>query len=151
MNKIFVILLFVVTACGYQPLYKLNENIDKLNISKIELVGNKQIGKKIFSKLPFKLDKNDKSLNILILDSNKNTIEASKNSKGQITSYKSTLIVNLKILNSKNVIVEKKYLQKEFYYNTNENKFKLKEYQNKIEENLINSIVDDIIIYLNYL
>ena len=46
-----------------------------------------------------------------------------------------------------------KYLeivQKNFSYNADENKFKFKEYQDKIEKNLIDTIIEDVIIHLTY-
>jgi len=55
-----------------------------------------------------------------------------------------------KILNNNKDIIDQKAVQKNFFYNSDENKFKFKEYQKKIEENLIKEIIDDIIIHLNY-
>ena len=52
------------------------------------------------------------------------------------------------ILNDKDEIIDQKIVQKNFSYNSDENKFKFKEYQNKIEKNLIDTIVEDIIIHL---
>ena len=150
MNKVFILFLFILTSCGYQPLYKVNKEINNLKIQDINFIGDKKISKKIYSNLPFILIKNDNTLNKISIESNKSTIEASKNSKGQVTSYKTTLKVNFQILNSSDSVINQKYSQKEFSYSTDENKFKLREYQNKIEENLINNVVEDIIIYLNY-
>ena len=50
----------------------------------------------------------------------------------------------------KEELVDEKILKKEFSYAADENKFKFREYQNKILENLIEGIVEDIIFYLNY-
>ena len=150
MKKIFILFLFVLGSCGYQPLYKINGEFVNYKIKEFEFTGNEKISIKISKKLPFVLVENDKSLNKVILDSNKNLIIASKDSKGQVTSYRATLTVKLKILNSDGNVVNEKLLQKEFYYSTDENKFKLKEYEDKIEENLIENVVQDIIIYLNY-
>ena len=47
-------------------------------------------------------------------------------------------------------ILDEKIVQKNFSYNADENKFKFKEYQDKIEKNLIDGIVEDVIIHLTY-
>ena len=149
MKKILLILFFIVTACGYEPLYKTNNEIDKINISDIEISGDITLGKKILSKLPVKIIK-DKSLNKLILDSNKNIIETSRNSQGHIASYRTTVIVKLSLLDNKNNLIKERTISKDFLYNTIENKFKLKEYQIEVENNLINKIIEDINIYLKF-
>jgi hypothetical protein len=149
MKKILLILFFIVTACGYEPLYKTKNEIDKINISDIEISGDITLSKKILSKLPVKIFK-DKSLNKLILDSNKNIIETSKNSQGQIASYRTTVIVKLSLLDNKDNLIKERTISKDFLYNTIENKFKLKEYQIEVENNLINKIIEDINIYLKF-
>ena len=47
-------------------------------------------------------------------------------------------------------ILDQKIVQKNFSYNADENKFKFKEYQDKIEKNLIDTIIEDVIIHLTY-
>ena len=149
MKKIFILLLFVVSACGYQPLYKVDVDNDIIEIKEIEIIGDVILGKNIFSKLPLQIKKNNKSLNKLIINSKKNIIETSKNSKGQISSYRMSLTVTLKILDNKNNIIKEKTVNKDFAYNSKSNKFRLKEYQNEIEKNLINRVSENLIIYLN--
>ena len=150
MKKIFILFLLILTSCGYQPLYKTDQNIKNLNISEVIYFGDQKINDVILSKLPFVLVKNDASLNKLSLESKKEIKITSKNSKGQALSYRTIIKVKIFILNNNGVILDQKMLQKNFSYNTDENKFKFKEYQNKIEENLINEIIEDIIIHLNY-
>ena len=53
-------------------------------------------------------------------------------------------------MNSNGDILDQKIVQKNFSYNADENKFKFKEYQDKIEKNLIDTIVEDVIIHLTY-
>ena len=150
MKKIFILLLFIVNACGYQPIYKVNKIPNDIRIQEVELTGNKNISNQIFSKLPFIIDKNNKLLEKIFIDSNKNIIEASKDSKGQVTSYKIILSVKYKRLNKDNIIIEERDFKKEFSYNSDNNKFNLKEHELKFERNLIDKIVEDIIIYLTY-
>ena len=150
MKKIFILFLLILTSCGYQPLYKTDQNIKNFNISEVIYSGDQKINEVILSKLPFDLVKNDERLNKLSLESKKEIKITSKNSKGQALSYRTIIEVKILILNNNGGILDQKILQKNFSYNADENKFKFKEYQDKIEENLINEIIEDIIIHLNY-
>ena len=150
MQKLVILIFFLITSCGYQPLYK-NENSNNIfKINEFKLTGNDEINKKIFSKIPFILDKNNKKFNKLFIESKKSIIETSKNSKGQVTSYRTIVNVNFLIKDKNNKILKSKTVNKQFSYEIDENKFKFKEYQMKIENNLIDRIIEDILVYLNY-
>ena len=69
-KKVFILLLFIVTSCGYQPLYKTNNN-NNYKIREIGFAGDINLSKKYFSSLPLKIIKNDNSLKKLILNSKK--------------------------------------------------------------------------------
>ena len=148
MKKILILLL-LFTSCGYQPIYKVDQKNNNFKIGELELSGNINLSKKIFLSLPITIDKNDKSLNELKLDTTKNILETSKNSKGQVDSYKTLIKVKLILLDSNNQILKEKFFTKDFSYNIKDNKFRFKEYQIEIENNLVNEIVKDILIYLN--
>ena len=150
MNKFFILLIFFITSCGYQPLYKSKNEDNNFKINEIQLIGNSEVGKKILVSLPLVMIKNDEDLNRITIEADKSVIEASKNSKGQATSYRTTIFVKFKILDSNNKLVSEKTLKKDFSYNADENKFRFKEYQNKVEENLIKDMAEDILFYLNY-
>ena len=131
MKKIFILFLLIIASCGYQPIYKIDQNIDSLKIKEINLTGDKTLGEKISKGLSLKIIKNDVTLNKLKIDSQINITETSKNSKGQVTSYRTTISTVISIID-------------------NDNKFKLKQYQEEIENNLINQIIRDIKIFLNF-
>ena len=150
MKKIFIVFLLILTSCGYQPLYKTDQNIKSLNISEVIYSGDQKINDVIYTKLPFVLVKNDESLNKLSLESKKEIKITSKNSKGQALSYRTIIKVKILVLNSNGDILDQKIVQKNFSYNADENKFKFKEYQDKIEKNLIDTILEDVIIHLTY-
>lgn len=150
MKKIFIVFLLILTSCGYQPLYKTDQNIKSLNISEVIYSGDQKINDVIYQKLPIVLVKNDKSLNKLSLESKKEIKITSKNSKGQALSYRTIIKVKILVLNSNGDILDQKIVQKNFSYNADENKFRFKEYQDKIEKNLIDTIVEDVIIHLTY-
>lgn len=149
MKKIFILFYFLLFSCGYQPLYNAN-NVEKIEIKEINFNGNIDLGKKIFSKLPFTINERNQDLNKLIIESTKEVLETSKNSKGQTISYRTVLNVKLIMLNSENKIFSQKNFNKEFSYKDDDNKFRFKEYQLEIENNLANKIAEDLIIYLNY-
>ena len=150
MKKIFIVYLLILTSCGYQPLYKTDQNIKSLNISEVIYSGDQKINDVIYQKLPIVLVKNDESLNKLSLESKKEIKITSKNSKGQALSYRTIIKVKILVLNKNGDILDQKIVQKNFSYNADENKFKFKEYQNKIEKNLIDTIIEDVIIHLTY-
>ena len=150
MKKIFIVFLLILTSCGYQPLYKTDQNIKSLNISEVIYSGDQKINDVIYQKLPIVLVKNDETLNKLSLESKKEIKITSKNSKGQALSYRTIIKVKILVLNSNGDILDQKIVQKNFSYNADENKFKFKEYQDKIEKNLIDTIVEDVIIHLTY-
>ena len=150
MKKIFILLLLIITSCGYQPIYKIDQNINTLKIKEIELTGDKTLSEKISKELSIEIIKNNESLNKLGVDSQKNVAETSKNSKGQVTSYRTTISTIISIIDGDGNLVRKKNVSKQFSYNVLTNKFKLKEYQEEIENNLINQIIRDINIFLNF-
>ena len=150
MKKIFILFLLIITSCGYQPIYKMDQNIDTLKIKEIKLTGDRTLGEKISKGLSLKMIKNDGALNKLEIDSQINITETSKNSKGQVTSYRTKISTIISIIGSDENLVRKKNVSKQFSYNVLANKFKLKEYQEEIEDNLINQIIRDIKIFLNF-
>ena len=150
MKNFFLVFLLILTSCGYQPLYKKSQNIVDLKINNFEVIGDEGISNHIYSKLPFVLNESDENLNKLVIESDKKISITSKDSKGQATTYKTLLNVKILILNVEDEIIDQKTITKNFSYNSDENKFRFKEYQNKIEKNLIEEIVEEIIIHLYY-
>ena len=150
MKKIFILFLLIIASCGYQPIYKMDKNIDTPRIKEIKLTGDKTLGEKISKGLSLKIIKNDVALNKLEIDSQIKVNETSKNSKGQVTSYRTTISTVISIIDSDDNLVRKKNVSKQFSYSVLANKFKLKEYQEEIKNNLINQIIRDIKIFLNF-
>ena len=149
MKKILIIIFFLISACGYQPIYKVDKEITQIKIKEVKFAGNQKISKEVFLKLPFIIEKKNDDLNTLIIESRKIISETSKNSKGQATSYRTSLNINLKLTNSENKTIKEKKLNKEFSYDTKKDKFKLKRYQKQIEKDLIDKISKEVIIFLN--
>ena len=147
MKKTFFILLFFISSCGYQPIY-VNKSSEIYEFKKIVFSGDNYINNKIINILSIK-ENNEIDNNILHIVSSFDTEEVSKNSKGQVELYKSTINVNLQIKNINNQVIQKRNFAKEFTYNNKQNKFDLAQYQSSIKDDLINKIVSDTIIFLN--
>ena len=152
MKKNFFLFIFIfifITSCGFQPLYQINNNKENFKVNKIQFTGNKNISKKIYLRIPIKLIKNDELLNKLTINSYKDIAETSKNSSGQVESYRTSITMNFILTDYENKVVKEITLNKDFLYSVTDNKFKFKEYQMEIENNLINKIREDLIIFLN--
>ena len=148
MKKTFFILLFFISSCGYQPIY-VNKSSEIYEFKKIVLSGDNYINNKIVNILSIKENNEINNKNILHISSSFNTEEISKNSKGQVELYKSTINVNVQIKNINNQVIQKRNFAKDFTYNNKENKFDLAQYQKSNQDDLINKIISDIIIFLN--
>ena len=147
MKKIIFVFLLFLTSCGYQPLYS-GKNTSDFLFNKILLEGNKNINRKIISTLSFKEVPDNFDYDELIIISNKKIVETSKNSKGQVNSYRTEINVEFKIVNN-NEIMRQKNFSKDFSYNNLDNKFDLASYQDEVENNLVNKIIEELIIFIN--
>ena len=148
MKKIFFILLFFISSCGYQPLYQ-NKDLENFKFRKITLTGDNYINKRVTDTISIQENNEAKNKKELFISSSSEIQETSKNSKGQVESFRIIITVNLKIINKINQDTQNKNFIKEFTYNNKQNKFELIEYQNSIKDDLIDKIINDIIIYLN--
>ena len=98
--------------------------------------------------LSIKEIKSNKLLNELILKNSFKIEETSKNSKGLVISYRSTINVNLSIIKDEKIIKSKNFI-KDFTYSNPANKFKLVEYQDEIKNNMLNKIIEEINLFMS--
>ena len=147
MKRLFILILFFMASCGYQPLY-VNKDSSDLVFNKIELFGDKEINRRIISFISIKEDKSEEKLNQLVLRSNEDIIETSKDSKGRVATLKTTVEIKLVILDGNQIIKEKTF-NENFSYNNKDNKFDLTKYQNEIKNNLVDKIIEQMSIYLS--
>ena len=147
MKKFLVIIIFLISSCGYQPIY-INKNLKNFEFSKIITEGENDINKKIINSISLKEDRTNVLLNEILLKSSFKVEETSKNKKGQVNSYRSSIFINLSINKDGEIIKNKDFLG-EFTYNNKDNKFELVEHQADIKEDLINQAIEDIVLYLN--
>ena len=145
MKKPFLILLIFLTSCGYKPIYLKNDQ-SSLEFNKIISIGDNRINRQIINTVGLKeTSSND---NELTLKSTYNIEETSKNSKGQVNTYRSSINLQLTITRDDKIIKRRNFLN-EFSYNNKNNKFKLNQYQNEIKNNLINKLSEEIILFMN--
>ncbi len=147
MKKIIIVLSFILlTSCGYQPIFS-SKNSNFL-IEDIIHDTNDRISLKIKNNLRY-LSKAENYTRIIKLNlkSEKKINISSKDSKGDPSVYKMTISTNLEIY-SNNELIKKRNISKNFSYKNTKNKFNLKQYEKNIENNLIETIKDDIILIL---
>lgn len=146
-RKIFILFIVVLSSCGYEPLYS-NKVSSDLSFKIIELQGNKNVNRSIISAMSFKKNSINFSHKKLTLVSKKEILETSKNEKGKPNSFKMILELNFKIEDKQNNFKEK-IVVKEFSYKNMDNKFDLSKYEMDVEDDLIDQIIEEIVIYLN--
>jgi hypothetical protein len=151
MKKIVACLILLTTfSCtGYKPIFSsknFNFYIDEIIITK-----NDKISKKIEKKLTnYRLEDINKKKYSIKISSENNEIIISKDSKGDPLIYEIQIESNLEII-IENKTQHKIKLSEKFNFNNQSNKFELKQYKKKIEQNLIDIISEKLIIRLQSL
>tara|TARA_B100001741_G_scaffold302710_1_gene292177 strand:+ start:1215 stop:1664 length:450 start_codon:yes stop_codon:yes gene_type:complete len=147
MKKFLLIFIFLISSCSYQPIY-VNKSLKNIEFSQITTEGDADINRKIIGSLSFNENEFDDTLNSLLIKSSYNILETSKNTKGQVQSYRSIILVKLIINSKKESILDKSFI-KEFTYANKDKKSELIQYQNEIKQNLLNKIIEDITLFIN--
>jgi len=147
---IFILILFAITNCGYQPIYS-KKNSSNISINKIKLKGDRIINRKIISLTNLRENNNDNYSYNLDLNSSKIVQIVAKDTYGNATTYKITIMVKLSLKdpNNQDEIIKTKNFSSSFLYNSIINKFDQLQYQKTIETNLIQKISEDITIFIN--
>tara|TARA_Y100000992_G_scaffold146590_1_gene97539 strand:+ start:2583 stop:3032 length:450 start_codon:yes stop_codon:yes gene_type:complete len=147
MKKIIIFLSFLLlTNCGYQPIFSKKDA--NFLIEEIIFDQNDKISLKIKNNLRYlSSTKNYTKVIKIKLNSEKKIDISSKDSKGDPLIYKMLVSTNLEVY-SNGIAINKKEIIKSFSYKNTTNKFDLKQYEITIENNLINSIKEDIILIL---
>ncbi len=144
-KKNLIIFLLFITSCGYQPIF-VDKNINKLSFKKILTTGDKNINRKFISISGFEEKSKGFSFSELNISSKRLITETSKNAKGQASSYRMTVQINI-VTKDINNVSKSKLFSESFSYNNIENKYDLAQYQNEIENTLINKIFEKLIIF----
>ena len=141
---IFIIFFLFLSNCGYQPIYSTkNFNLTIGNVEKENTSLNNKFARSINA---LTNRESDKKINIKI-DSDKKIKVKSKDSKGNTLVLE--LEINLRFVNLDSDNQTQKVLSRKITYNNSDDKFKLKEYENELEDILITKIIEDLINYLS--
>ena len=141
---LFFLLFLFLSNCGYKPIYSTkNLNFAIGNIEKNNTSLNNKFAKSINS---LKNEENDKKIDIKI-ESDKEIKIKSKDSKGNALVFELEIYLKFTTLNIDNET--EKLLLRKITFNNSDDKFKLKQYENELEDILITEIVEDLINYLS--
>ena len=137
-------------SCGYTPIYqtdqKFNITFDTINFS-----GDKNISREVVQNLEKYKDSDTNNIFDLFINSTKREDVVTKDKKGNATSYKLTLEVDI---NLKNNYIDKNFTKKfskNMSFNSKNNKFELDQHRLNLEKNMISQILQDINLYLRNL
>ena len=149
-KKIFSVLFFLfLSSCGYDAMYSKKNSISyNFSISELSFIGDRDINLKMKERLnSYTLNKKNKDFKIKISSTSTKTV-AAKDTAGDATSFKNTVIVNVEI--STNDKLKNSFVMSEgFNYNNNSDKFSLKRYEREIKNNLAETMSEKLIFKLS--
>jgi|OM-RGC.v1.024556149 hypothetical protein len=146
MKKKFSIIFFLfilLSSCGYEALYSSKSEI--LNIEILDFKGDSRVNSKIIQKLN-RYKNNSSELYEVSFETYYTKKESSKNSSGKIENYRLSVISNFII--KKAGIIKNFSISENFTMKNIDDEFQELNYENKIKENIADSIVQKLIIQL---
>ena len=145
--KYFLLFLFLL-SCGYSPIYQADQK-SNFKLDLIEFSGEKEISRLIIRNLEkLKNNKSGNVYNVNFISTEKNIV-ATKDKKGNASSYRITIMVDFYLNNQSNDKNFNKKFIKETVYNSMDNKFELNQYKKNIKKNMTSQILQDIRVFLN--
>ena len=151
MKSLISIIFFsiILTNCGFNPIYSSkNTNFEIIEITN----NNKNKNSFAIEKMVMSLSNEDASKKIKLEIDYKNLISTVlKDSKGDPSKKKISIIVSLKVKNEKDNVLTNKSFQEEFSYDVQSDKFGMSQYEENITDNLNSKISNDIIFLLGTL
>ena len=147
-NLKYFFIFFFILSCGYAPIYQTDQT-SKIKLNTINYSGDKKLGRLIFKGIERFKNNNSENIYDLSFISKKKDEVASKDKKGNISTYKLLIEIDFD-LKSKvtNKVFSKKFI-KETTYNSMNNIFELNQYKLNLEKNMISQILQDINIFLS--
>ena len=139
-----------VLSCGYAPIYQSDQKLN-IKLDTITSSGDKSINREIVKNLDKYKDSDTNNIFNLSINSNKKEDIVTKDKKGNATSYKLTLEVDINLSNISNDKNFTKKFTKDMSFNSKNNKFELDQYRLNLEKNMISQILQDINLYLRNL
>ena len=144
-----VILSILLSGCGFKPIYSSKES----NFQVIEIINiNKNKNSFAIEQMVMSLSNQEAVRKVKIEFDYKERIETVlKDNKGDPSKKKLSIIVNLKVKDEKDNILNTKNFNEEFNYDVQSDKFTMAQYESNIINNLYNKISNDIIFLLGTL
>ena len=149
-KKIIIpILLLFLSSCGYKAIHS-KKNIVNYDffISELTTNGNRDVNIKIREKLiNYNIIKQGKNL-ILKISSDVEKVVTAKDTSGDPTSFKYTIIIDIKVMMENNFETYYQIVES-FNYNNITNRFDLKRYEREIIKNLAETATQKLIYKLS--
>ena len=141
-----IILSVMLANCGFKPIY----NSKNSNFQIIEIKNKNENKNSFFIENTIMSLSNKDALKKFKLEINydQSFTTVLKDSKGDPSKKKLSVIVNLKIKNEKDNVMTNKNFSEEFSYDVQSDKFNMSQYEDNIISNLNNKISNDIIFLL---
>ena len=146
MKKLFLLLvLTTLIGCGFKPIY----SSDKTNFKIIKIETERNLLNKKFSE-KLKAFSNEDSNNKFVIKFNieKNKFIKAKNKRNIPSIFELEIDLKLTIIDQSDNTKSKRMSLKTTYDN-NEDKFKLRKYEEELENTLINQLILDVIDFLS--
>ena len=146
---IFPVLFLFLSSCGFEAIHS-KKNVVNYNffISELTTNGNRDVNIKIREKLiNYTLSEQGKGL-ILKISSDTKKVVVTKDSAGDPTSFKYTVIIDIEVM-MKNDLKTYYQILESFNYNNTKNKFDLKRYEREIINNLTELVSQKLIYKLS--
>ena len=141
-----IILSLILTSCGFKPIY----NSKNSNFQIIE-INNKNESKNSYAieNMVMSLSNKDALRRIkLAIDYKQSITTILKDSKGDPSKKKLSIVVNLEVKNERDNVLTNRNFNEEFSYDVQSDKFNMSQYEDNIINNLNNKISNDIIFLL---
>ena len=144
---IYYLLIFVfLSSCGYQRIYQSTQL--NYNISKIEFKSTQKINKSI-ERIVKNLNNDIDGKQIkMVVNSQKNKTIITKDKKGDPNLFSLSINVEIQLFEEEKLISKKVFI-KENKYSNDDNKFNLNIYEQNLEKNLNEKIIEKIFRYLS--
>ena len=149
-NLKYIFIFMFVLSCGYAPIYQSDQKLN-IKLDTITSSGDKNINREIVKNLEKYSDSDTNNIFDLSINSTKREDIVTKDKKGNATSFKSTLEVDINLINNSNNKNFIKKFTKYMSFNSKNNKFELDQYRLNLEKNMISQILQDINLYLRNL
>ena len=145
MKKLLITCFFLIVSCGYKPIYIKNDQA-LLKFNRIISTGDVKINTLIINNSG--LEESSTDDRDFIISSSYKIEETSKNTKGQVDTFRSIINIQIKIERDGKILKRKNFSDSSSY-NNKDSKFDLIKIQNQTKDNLINELSGEIILFLN--